>query len=107
MKKTDIDTIEKFIKQAVNHLPRRRVVNCVEVSNFFMTFRLANSSLDSDAIIDLAKCSKMKVEILSGSRIGIKFAIGLCVTGWDTETSKEETANLLANNYGYQVLITM
>ncbi len=106
MKKTDIDTIEKFIKQAVHHLPSMRVVNCVEVSNFFITFRLANMTIDSDAIIALAKCSKMKVEVIAGSRLGIKFAIGLCVTDWDTEYSKIQTANLLTDNYSYQVLIT-
>jgi len=105
MKKTEIDTIEKFVSQAVKHLPHLAQVNCVEVNNFFITFRLAYPKIDSSDILNLAKCSKMKVEVLNGSRLGIKFAIGLCVTGWDTEFSKIHTANLLTEDYGYQVLI--
>ncbi len=104
MKKTDIDTIEKFIAQAVMHLPILRQVRGVDVSNFFVTFHLSDSRINSSDIISLAKCSKMNVEIMAGSRLGVKFAIGLCVNGWDTETHKDLTANCLAR-YGYSVSI--
>lgn len=35
MKMTDIDTVEKFVTQAVSHLPSLASIYKIEVSNYF------------------------------------------------------------------------
>ena len=104
MKNVEIDTIDKFVNQAHNHLPSLAYIECVEVSNFFLTFRLRDSTIKAKDLIKLAKCSKMGIEIKAGSRIGLQFSIGLCVKSWDSSVDKEILAKKL-HNFGYTVLV--